>query len=311
MSGICDEEVVGTPEGKLECREDVAHLQGLDQTFARTANLVLSAQDKNYTVEFRVHKDVISGHSPILCQFIGDLPTAVDKLPHLPLVGDNCLAVRGVLADMYQAFATTRQSEGSVGALNSLTEWSVHFDRLCLADKYDMLNIRLSHGKALMVPLTKLVSQDYTKDCACLVLQILTIAEQCGCKAMLVSCEAYVVKHFQFYTSAHHKEMSKLSQASLLRISQGLVHCHEASMQVANDANTAAAKEVEASSVLYKAGDSCPRCNKALDHVYGRSTIMHKKQTFCTWPAKRVLKQSSAQVSIISSYLAHLAERQD
>ena len=292
----------------LQEKEDVAHLEGLDPSFACTVNLVLSAQDKDQTVKFPVHKDVVSGHSPILCQFIGELPPADKSTPHLPLVGDGSLAVHDVLAHMYAPFRTSKQTASTAASPVSLADWSVVLDRLRLAHKYSMFSIGVAQEKSLMVPLSKLVNGPYHERSSALVLQIATVAQECKCQTILASCEAFVVKHFQAYAAACQPEVvSKMSPASLFRISQGLMQLHEAAMRSAEQEYNMCAREAQACS--QKRVDACPTCSEPLEHPpYGATT--HRNASTCQWPKLRVWTKAGWQVTDMAKAITSLAAGQ-
>ena len=182
---------------------------------------------------------------------------------------------------------------------------------LRLAHKYGMSSIEVAQQESVKLPLTALVDGRYDETSSSLVLDIANVGQECECQSILVSCEAFVVKHFQAYASSHHREMlSKLSSASLLRVSQGLVQSYEAAMQTSRAALASYADE----SKLwwkFKYENMCPRCHDTIS-AYRDSSFQHdKKGSTCTWPAARVIEQRSVKASSMASILAKLAQGQD
>ena len=311
-SGSCLEagERLGT---SMPCKDDVAHFEGLDPTFASTVNLVLSVQDKDHTVKFPVHKDVILGHSPMLCQVIKELPLGSTETPQLPMIGDSCSALRNVLACMYEPFHSSRPAANT--RVISLAEWPIHVSNLYLAHKYNMLGILRAQEDALIPPLTDLVNGVHTDERGSVVLAIAVVTKACGCKRMLANCEAFVVKQFDAYAISQHQEvLRKLSPASLFRVSQGLIHGHKTAMSIADDALVATASEAIICSSKLSQGDTCPRCGRP---VYIRfnpppQRVEHRDCTSnCRWPKKQPLTTSTTEASSTAMYLADLAAKQD
>ena len=303
-------------------KEDVAHLEGLDPSFACTVNLVLSAQDKDQTVKFPVHKDVVSGYSPILCQFIGELPPADTSTPHLPLVGDGSLAVHDVLAQMYATFRTSKQPASTSAPPVSLADWSILLDRLCFAHKYSMFSIGVAQEESLMVPLTQLVNGPYDERSSSLVLHIATVAQGCKCQTILALCEAFVVKHFGAYAAERQPEVvSKLSQTSLFRVSQGLLQQQAEAMQFAEQEFKKCALEAHTCSHAMPQPATCPRCQEPLEQSvhgagFGRQAepvlefAKHRTASACQWPNLRAWTKRCWQVTSMAQHLQLLAAAQ-
>ena len=313
--GSCDEAAEG-PGMSMPCRDDVAHFEGLDPTFASTVNLVLSVRDKDLTVKFPVHKDVISGHSPILCQFIKELPAANNTTPHLPMVGDSYSAVHDILACIYGPFHPSRNPAYTKPDSISLADWPIQVNNLYLAHKYGMLSILMAQEESLMLALIGLVDGLYTVERGSVVMDIAIVAKACRCKRMLASCETFVVKHFESFADFQRQEvLSKLSPASLFRVSQGLIHHLRTTVSFADTALFATATEATTCSSKFAIGDACPRCSQPLErpHSITQRNVVHRdRQSSCKWPQEQYWARPDMDTDeAMAQYLACLAKAED
>ena len=301
--------------------EDVAHLEGLDRTFACSTNLILTVKDSDVTIGFPVHKDIISAHSSILCQFIGELRPSDGKPPQLPMVDDSCSALRQVLASIYGAFGHTEEPPASPEASMFHSRlWPEIADRLRLCHKYGMLKIRSAQEKSLMPSLMEYAKEltDTTvhTDQYDMVPVIASAAEECGCKDMLMWCEAFVVRYFHYYAMCQSQQLlSKLPPASMIRVSLGLAKAHKDTMSAVHKKLEVSVNETKECSYSLMCGSEpkCPRCGKALERIARRqpgttlpSTPLHKdRNSWCQWP-QQYFTEPSPKVADVAKYIASL-----
>ena len=291
------------------CQEDRAHLQGLDTTFAGNVNLILCAKDQERVIGFPVHKDIISAHSPVLCQIMGELTTSCSNPQQLPMVDDSCSAIRDILARIYGAFGhTSKQSVPSVACSFSSKHWSVTANTLRLCHKYAMIKLESALEESLVQPLTQYLRRWPSTQQHNMVLEIASVAEECNRNSLLVLCEAYVVKYFAYYESKPNA-MSKLSSASMFRISSGLSRHHPETMRAVNKALAASVTEAKYSSRKY-CGTTCPRCRETVVQLAKNADHRHIKHKHhpvsCTWPETHSFQQPSVKVVSTAAYLASL-----
>lgn len=214
--------------------EDVEHLQSLDPSFVSQVDLVLCAQDGSSKIGFPVHTAVIASHSPVLSRILKDLRETGNKQQplRLPMVDDDCSALRDVLACVYGRLPRVDSQQGALTVsdptvcLDSLETIQAYGKKMRLAYKYGMLGILQEQETSLMPALYTLVSPMssdalvYTQREA-LVLETAIFAEDCKCARILAVSEAFIVKHFK-YLAPEFAVSSRLSAASLLRVAQGV-----------------------------------------------------------------------------------------
>ena len=299
--------------------EDVAHLQDLDPTFACSTNLILTVKDNDVTVGFPVHKDIISAHSSILCQFIGELRSSEGKTPQLPMVDDSCSALRQVLARIYGDFGDTEEQPASPRAsMFYPNQWPGIADRLRLCHKYGMLKVRSAQEKSLMPSFMEFVEDSVSSEHLHMMPVIACVAEECGCKTMLTLCEAFMVRYFHFYASQASRPsqaLSKLPPSSMFRISLGLAQIHKDTMSAVRKVIEVSVNEVKECSYSLMCGSEpkCPRCGKALERIARRqpgttlpSTPLHKdRHSWCQWP-QQYFTEPSPKVADVAKYIASL-----
>ena len=300
--------------------EDVAHLQGLDPTFARTTNLILTAKNNDVTIGFPVHKDIISAHSSILCQFIGELRPSDSKAPQLPMVDDSCAALRQVLASIDGSFGHMEEPPASPSAFMFRSFlWPRTADRLRLCHKYGMLKIRAAQEKSLMPSLMEFVEGSFCSEQYHMMPVIACAAEECGCKDMLILCEAFMVRFFHVYAlqgSGSPQKMIKLPPSSMIRISIGLLKSHRDTMSAVYKVLDASVNEAKKCSLNSRPGSTCPRCDEALNNVVARrlpdGTILqnipqHKDSlNRCNWPREHNFTESNPKIADVAKYVALL-----
>ena len=237
---------------------------------------------------------------------IQELPSTGNKTPQLPLIEESCSAVQDILSHIYDTFRPRKQPTCIRDGASSSADWSVFLNVLRLAHKYGMSSIEMAQQEIVQLPLTALVDAPYSATRSSLVLDIAKVAQECECQSMLASCEAFVVKHFRDFAARGHKEkLSKLSSASLLRVSQGLVQSYEATLE-------AYAKEAKICSNRIKPESGCPRCSGAMNSARNPSgNYKHKKTgSTCTWPEARMTPQQTVKASNMAAYFEDLAKRQ-
>lgn len=282
--------------------EDVEHLKSLDPAFLSQVDLVLCASDCSSVVGFPVHSVIISSHSPVLSQFLQEMNNERDSikqhLPRFPMVDDDCSAIRDMLRCMYGGLPRANSQEAapifSRGSAD-LEMIPIEASKMRLTHKYGMLDIKQKQETLLLPALyqlihaTTLVSQaggmDTRRQQCTLVLEIASVAEDCKCAQLLAVCEAFIVGHFDEFTTQSYALRNALSSASLLRVAQGLSMCQKNTINILDQARRECESETRNFSKTYfQQGMICPRCSQRLDRSNKRNTCHLDRSSFCKWP---------------------------
>ena len=297
--------------------EDVQHLESLDPSFVCQIDLVLCAQDGSNVLEFPVHSAIISSHSPILCRVLNDLHETGNKQQRLrlPMVDDDCSAVRRVLACVYGRLPHA----GSQGAptvasatvsLDSLETVQAYGKKMRLAHKYGMVGILEEQETSLMPALYTLVGTAHSGAVVdtlqkAMVLEIAIFAEDCRCAQILAVSEAFFVKHFE-YLAPDLASSSRMSSAGLVRIAQGINIVGADRISKLRGALSTEAQVFSRS--RYAKGMICPRCNRPLDRSIKRNIVHFDRSSNCKWPTARDFSLPELSVTEISQSFLQLAK---
>ena len=287
-----------------EYKEDTQHLQGLPLLFVSQADLLLCVKDGDQTTGFLAHRSVLTAHSPVLGEMLGlSFNNSQERLPYLPMVGDDCSAVRSALACIYSQSA---RADGTprgdcTSPNNSLAAAAVQASLLRLCHKYSMTGVAQLQSEALMEPLRKCANEanDVSQEQIALVLDCAAAAEDCGLGAMLELCEEIIITNFPGFAQ-YQALTSKLSSASMLRIAQGRLNLQYDGISDMRRALRSCVEEAKTLSELVnrkvyqmpgwmeKFQVSCPRCSCKLCCTSKLGPMQHdsscKCKTACTWP---------------------------
>ena len=230
-------------------QEDRQHLQGVSPLFVHETDLLLRATEQDLIFEFPVHRALIAAHSPVLHQMLVDLESKALPLTakinthqqyHLqvPMVEDDCAAVRAVLAHIYSQFTvldTPPPTGDSQRGNNDIVQLA---NQTALAHKYGMLAIMRAKEKALAKCLLKLLSsiQPGAGQPPCItpvlrdqVLECAGVATKCGFAMTLALCESVIAAKFDAFNDSQQALINSFSPSSMFRVAQGLV-CYQRTM---------------------------------------------------------------------------------
>ena len=272
-------------------KQDVHHLTALKPSFASEVDVVLCAFDGDRVVGFPVHKAVISQYSPVLSQALQDLfetsrPDKAQHLQRLPMIDDDCSAIRSMLACVYGCCTYT----GTPRACKSAPKVSladskmipIHANKMRLPHKYSMTQILVAQEKSLLPALEHLADTPSPARFGqqhALILETAIVAEACRTPQLLAVCEAFVVQNFEAYTKKGPAQISKLSKASLIRIAQTMDSALSETQEALELSASEAQKFIKAN---FEPGMTCPRCNRQLS-LSKKQNIIHQYRS-CTWP---------------------------
>ena len=229
--------------------EDTQHLEGLSPSFTSQVDVMLCCRDGQRKVAFPSHKTILSAHSPILSKILEELqPTSDDvkrqpeRLPQLPMVSDDCAALRSALQFVYAWVPSDQDTPYTLLEAN-LNTTSTSPEIMMFAHKYGMSSVLLAQEAATvqglhdlifctqhrqqsggcsmspdLSPANQLFQQKHTQ-----ILECTAIAARCGCNTLLTFCEACIVVHFHIFQQKPDVLTGRLSTASMYMISQGLL----------------------------------------------------------------------------------------
>lgn len=219
--------------------EDRDHLQGVSPQLAAQADVLLCVTQGSQTVEFPVHKTILTAHSPVLSDAIESTlgsQAPQDSLPRLPLDGDDILAVHSALAHIYQGYILPDESAQvkSLLPVISFTDLPVYIKHMSFYDKYSMTIVAQTQLASLMPILRRcLQARQLNSADAATVLECAASAQNsklAKLMPMVAPCDAIIIRHFSVFACQQDLMTSKLSTTSMLSIARGLSKLHEQSL---------------------------------------------------------------------------------
>ena len=271
------------------------------------------AKDGGSVLGFPVHSAIISAQSPFLSQVIADLKhkgSTEHQPAQLPMMEDDCSAVRSMLACLYGRFPRAHRQQGIEASPTVNVDYQ-YLRLMRLTHKYGMLGILQDLETSLVLALRRL-AVPYSMECN-LVLAIAAFAEDCKCGQMLAVCEAIIAKEFDMFSIRHEALSSSLSSASLFRIAQGVNIYRKETISKLDEALQQSGIEARKfCTAHYLHQMICPRCNKALDLSKKCNVFHHDRLCYCRWPASPTTSREQYQGTIlveqVTKNLLQLAE---
>lgn len=256
--------------------KDLRHLEGLPAEFTSKVDLILCVRQGAWNLGFPVHKSIISAHSPVLCEAILDLQPPEDQadaqsseLLRLPLVDDNCSAVRAALSSMYESCTWATRSAKARQNGDNLWEASDCVEHIRFAHKYAMNKTLQLQQKTLVHYLCKLCTSEtvysHSPDCA-FIFKCIGLAEELVLNEVLQACEAVIVANFEAFRQPQTLAI-KLGPSSMLAIATAVFQGQQQVM-----ANTRSARDIYAQQVetFVKINGTlnrkmwCPECKQGM-----------------------------------------------
>lgn len=286
--------------------QDRDHLQGLDSTFALTADVVLYADaGKNCLTGFPVHREIISAQSPVIFQLLeAERSNGVSEQQplRLPLSNDrdNLYSNSAMRAAVSYLYSQSCGGSQPCGLRVDLQLLPTHAECMRLFHHYGMENTLMALDKDLQGPLEQLVKTDVTTFSSCHLDEFVKFAidaEDCGCMSILKVCEALITcKCLDHQTTLRCAVGCGLSQASTVRVHEALYAARTRSqsqtVQAMMEALRTSADEAQAQcNELYYHGMCCPRCDRRLK-ISKKKNVVHKgnKPCKCTWPRQQTYR---------------------
>lgn len=255
------------------------HLQQVPSPFASTTDLVVVVASGQDTIEFPVHAVILSSRSEILQDIIQVLkPTESDAMLKLQIY-DDAAAVQSVLDCLYMPCADASRCERKPDLIRTQLPRV-----MLLAHKYKMHTLLADVTSALTALFQQAFAHDDPtqritipdQDDLVFVVEIAAAADACQRRLLLSHCEMYLINHFNRLKTVL---ACKLPSASLVRIANGLEHCHNQHLLRKQDEARGAASRLDQK--------ACPYCS---DGQIGRYKSRHNgspaRCSSCLWPYK-------------------------
>ena len=194
-------------------------------------DLVLVASDETQQVGFPVHQLIIAQHSPVLSSMLEEVElkdtyfAAFSRhLPCIPMVGDSPSAIRAALAFIYSIVSGASDYKAKQIAAASDSP-GITLDKIpttaCQVDfalKYGMLGLQIAQESCLLEPVYNEIAWKPIKTTASQVLDCAAFAAKFNLGALLVMCEAHVIKYFECHANDQTQMEHKLPASSMFRI---------------------------------------------------------------------------------------------